>query len=336
MLAAFGACSQGLSAQPEIALREAEERVELQREHTIVETPLSFVPPAAQLRTLAVGGNQLRLWSRSFSQGEAALLELSGPASQAESVLEWNGRRIPLHFRNGRAFGLVALRVDAKRDTINLRPPRAAPRRATLPIAAVPWPVFRSEMDLGRFSQPTRELSAEERQRIAREAQRKAAAFSRRSAWAMDGRLSHPRDMHRITSPFWSRRIVQQYRLQGGQRLPLAPRSSVHRGLDFRAVTGARVHALARGETVISEQFYYEGGFVLLDHGHGVFSMYMHMSSTAATEGLMVAAGDDIGLAGATGMVTGAHLHAALVIRGDPVDPLSLLSLPLGIVSGGP
>ena len=67
----------------------------------------------------------------------------------------------------------------------------------------------------------------------------------------------------------------------------------------------------------------------MIDHGNGIFTGYMHLSKFEVREGDRVKAGQLIGESGATGRARGAHLHLNLWIRGTPVDPLSLLSLPV-------
>lgn len=94
-----------------------------------------------------------------------------------------------------------------------------------------------------------------------------------------------------------------------------------HTGLDFRAWLGTPLYAMASGKVVLTGSFYYAGNAVFIDHGNGLFSMAAHMSKTLVKEGDMVEAGEKIGLSGATGRVTGAHLHLATFVMGGVVDP---------------
>lgn len=94
-----------------------------------------------------------------------------------------------------------------------------------------------------------------------------------------------------------------------------------HTGLDFRAWLGTPIHAAAAGRVVLVRAFYYGGNSVLIDHGNGFFTMSCHLSETTVREGDMVEAGRVIGLSGATGRVTGAHLHLAAFVLGAVVDP---------------
>nr|WP_319581794.1 M23 family metallopeptidase [uncultured Pseudodesulfovibrio sp.] len=94
-----------------------------------------------------------------------------------------------------------------------------------------------------------------------------------------------------------------------------------HTGLDFRAWLGTPIHAVAAGKVVLIRHLYYAGNSVLVDHGNGFFTMYCHLSKTKVKEGDMVESGQVVGLSGATGRVTGAHLHLAAFVLGAVVDP---------------
>jgi murein DD-endopeptidase MepM/ murein hydrolase activator NlpD len=104
------------------------------------------------------------------------------------------------------------------------------------------------------------------------------------------------------------------------------PRSR-HRGTDFRASTGTPVRAPARGRVALSEDLYFSGGSVIIDHGHGLFSQLAHLSRRDVEEGAMVEAGQVVGLAGATGRVTGPHLHWSARLGTASIDPVSLLEV---------
>ena len=102
------------------------------------------------------------------------------------------------------------------------------------------------------------------------------------------------------------------------------PRGS-HNGLDLAAVTGTPVFAPTPGVVAFAREFYYSGNTVIVDHGQGLFSTMAHLSAIDVKEGERVAKGALLGKVGATGRVTGPHLHWAVRLHGDRVDPLSLL-----------
>ncbi|MFO7694364.1 MAG: M23 family metallopeptidase [Vicinamibacterales bacterium] len=100
-----------------------------------------------------------------------------------------------------------------------------------------------------------------------------------------------------------------------------------HRGVDFRGATGTPVRAPARGVVVLAEALYFSGSAVVLDHGMGVFSLLGHLSRIDVRPGGLVLRGDVVGAVGATGRVTGPHLHWTLRIGPAAVDPLSVLAI---------
>ena len=107
------------------------------------------------------------------------------------------------------------------------------------------------------------------------------------------------------------------------------PRSS-HKGLDLSGVTGTPIKACADGKVVLADNLFFSGNVVYIDHGLGVFTMYCHMSEILVKEGSFVHAGEVIGKVGATGRVTGPHLHLSVIVMGTSVDPETLLKPAVG------
>lgn len=105
--------------------------------------------------------------------------------------------------------------------------------------------------------------------------------------------------------------------------------ASIHKGMDFRASMGTVVRASNSGTVVLARRLYYEGNCVIIDHGLGLFTLSMHFSRIDVREGQQVAAGDRLGLSGATGRVTGPHLHWAVRWEGAYLDPAKLLQMNL-------
>jgi murein DD-endopeptidase MepM/ murein hydrolase activator NlpD len=100
---------------------------------------------------------------------------------------------------------------------------------------------------------------------------------------------------------------------------------SPHTGADFLSPSGRPVHAPAAGRVVLAGERYFTGNTVVIDHGLGLFSLLAHLSEIDVQAGATVAADDVVGKVGATGRVTGAHLHWTVRLNGARVDPLSLL-----------
>ncbi|WP_161946357.1 M23 family metallopeptidase [Desulfonatronum thiosulfatophilum] len=102
---------------------------------------------------------------------------------------------------------------------------------------------------------------------------------------------------------------------------PRAP----HRGVDLRGAEGTLVRAFSNGKVVLTGDHFFAGRSVYIDHGLGVVTQYIHLSEVTVQEGQKIIAGEPIGKVGATGRVTGPHLHFGLSILGFWVDPLALL-----------
>lgn len=102
---------------------------------------------------------------------------------------------------------------------------------------------------------------------------------------------------------------------------------SYHGGTDFRAATGVPIVASNDGVVVIAKDRFYAGGSVIIDHGHGVYTSYFHLSAIDVKKGDRVQKSQIIGLAGATGRVTGPHLHFGIRVNGEQIDPLQFITL---------
>lgn len=104
-------------------------------------------------------------------------------------------------------------------------------------------------------------------------------------------------------------------------------RGSPHNGADFLSPTGTPIKAPNAGRVRLAEDLYFSGNTVIVDHGLGLFSLFAHLSALQVKEGDVVSTGEVLGLVGATGRVTGPHLHWTVRATGARVDPLSLLSV---------
>lgn len=118
-----------------------------------------------------------------------------------------------------------------------------------------------------------------------------------------------------VTSLFGLRRVFNN--------VPKNP----HKGVDFNAKQGDPIAAIEGGVVTLVSDHYYSGQVVIIDHGLGVHSVYMHMSGFNVTKGQKVSRGDTIGYIGSTGRVTGPHLHLSLMVLGVGVNAATCIAM---------
>jgi hypothetical protein len=102
---------------------------------------------------------------------------------------------------------------------------------------------------------------------------------------------------------------------------------SVHQGLDYAVPEGTPVGAVNAGTVLLAQPLFFEGNCVVLDHGQGLLTLYMHLSKFDVKDGEHVTTGQTIGVSGGTGRATGPHLHVAVRWQGVYLNPATLLSL---------
>jgi len=124
--------------------------------------------------------------------------------------------------------------------------------------------------------------------------------------------FEHPIDSF-VTSIYGSKRIFNN------------KKQTQHLGTDYRAAVGTPIRAANRGKVVISRDFFYTGNTVIIDHGLGIFTTYGHLSKRNVQEGEIIPEGTIIGEAGATGRVTGPHLHWGVTVNNLAVEGDSLV-----------
>jgi murein DD-endopeptidase MepM/ murein hydrolase activator NlpD len=115
----------------------------------------------------------------------------------------------------------------------------------------------------------------------------------------------------------------------GKRRILNGQAGSPHGGVDFPAPAGTPVYAAQRGRVVLAEPLYFSGNTVIIDHGLGLYTFYAHFESISVQPGDLVDTGALLGKVGATGRVTGPHLHWGATVNRARTNPLDLISLPL-------
>ena len=222
------------------------------------------------------------------------------------------------------AVMLLPVPLDAKENDFTLavtpiaghaggKKTTAAPQAATLGIGVYDKdrPVQKLTVDKKYVDPPAAQM---ERIKADRELVRKTlAAYTPERLWTLPFDRPVPGD---VSSLFGLKRVFN------GQ-----PRG-LHRGLDLRGTEGTPIVACADGRVALTGDLYFSGNVVYINHGEGVFTAYLHMSKILVTKDQAVRKGEVIGLVGATGRVTGPHLHLSLLVQGVSVDPQPLLQAP--------
>lgn len=159
-------------------------------------------------------------------------------------------------------------------------------------------------------------LSPEDIERTEREKERLTAIFRTITGKLWDGNFITPLG-NSVSTGFGVKRIMN------GKNV------SVHKGVDIRGREGEEIRASNAGRVVLVEELFFGGNTVILDHGQGIYTIYMHLSKARVDSEDIVSKGDVIGLVGSSGRATGPHLHFAAKLQDMTVNPLSLISLAL-------
>ncbi len=187
---------------------------------------------------------------------------------------------------------------------------------------------FESQIDAaqGQISAYERDIKAQEDKVAQLEAEIKRREEEARKAAEAAGKKYNTVSLGNI-SFIWpcpaSGRITSGY---GGRSSPTEGASTNHKGIDIGASTGSAIVAAASGTVVISTYSYSAGNYIMINHGGGVYTVYMHCSQLLASEGQEVGQGETIAKVGSTGYSTGPHLHFGIRSGGQYVDPTNYVS----------
>jgi murein DD-endopeptidase MepM/ murein hydrolase activator NlpD len=257
------------------------------------------------------------------AQGQALELAYPDETGLASVEAQWEGHRFPLVKHDSRWIAVLGVDLDAKAGghaadvTFRYGDGRSRNVREPITVKAQKYPTTELKVE-DRYV----ELSPDDAARAAREAQETDAIYATLTAECY---WSEP-----FVAPIHGAKDGRNFghrRVFNGQ--PRAP----HSGADLHADVGTPVYAANRGRVVLAKDLFYSGNAVIVDHGLGLYTMYLHLSKIEVAPGAVVERGQRLGLAGATGRVTGPHLHWGVRIIDARVDPFSLLRLEAGPAS---
>jgi hypothetical protein len=264
-----------------------------------------------------------RKWSAHWEptklvNGSPVLFRITAPSSLTELRGSFLGQ--DLEFRSSQSchcwYALAGVSLATKPGSYTLHVDGKGPgeKKAAMnyavAVAAAHYPSSTLKVAPG-FVEPPKETLA----RIEEDQANKRRAFSAtlpEPHWA--GRFQPPADAE-VSGVFGSARVFN------------GVKKSQHTGLDFRVTTGTPIAATNSGTVILARPLYFEGNCVIIDHGSGLLTLYLHLSEIKVKEGDAVEKGQILGLSGGTGRATAPHLHFAVRWRGEYLDPRTLLEL---------
>lgn len=265
-------------------------------------------------------GIEMHLSSPESSQGSLLLVDVKSAKPLAEIKGDWGGRSVPFWQEVGTELtrkALIGVDLEKAPGAYELEVTGQTGEGEKVTCSA------KVEVKQGRFATERLtvgkqfvEPSAEQIKRADEERQKLRDIFDRVTPQRLwDGQFRVPLDGVTEGSNFGKRRI-----LNGNPGSP-------HGGADLRGTTGTPVHAAQRGRVVLAEELFFAGNTVVIDHGLGIYTFYGHLSEISVKVDEVLEAGAVLGKVGATGRVTGPHLHWGLTVGKARVNPLLIVKL---------
>lgn len=253
-----------------------------------------------------------------IGDGEAFLVAFDAVGAR-DITLTWRGKTVRAE-RDAASPGplqaLLPVALDEKTKTLPLtmtvrwEDGRTERFSADMPVKKRKYPVQSLKVDQ-KFVTPPPEM-ADKIKRDRAEMRAAVTKVSPRRYWNLPLLRPVPGE---VTSLYGLRRVFN------GQS------KSPHKGVDFDAATGDPIAAVEDGVVVLVSEQYYGGNTVVVDHGLGVFSAYLHLSAFSVSVGQTINRGETIGLIGSTGRVTGPHLHLSLYVLGESVNAAASIAM---------
>lgn len=274
--------------------------------------------PALALGVLLLGSSSVQAATpagRTVGNGDLFVVEVSSGERRALWA-ELEGRRYPAvrSGGDGRAFFLLGFDLDTEAGKYPLKVRYEGKGEA---VVAMEISVRPREFPVEELSLPEKMVTppAELLARIGEERKAAQTVYDSSTPEAM-WRPPFERPVEGAPSGNFGRRRI----LNGKPKSP-------HSGEDYKAGLGSEVTAVARGRVGMAQDLYYSGKTILIDHGGGLVSQYFHLDRMSVEEGQVVVRGEAIGNVGATGRVTGPHLHFGIRLHGMRLDPSLLWPL---------
>jgi hypothetical protein len=251
--------------------------------------------------------------------GSPVLFRVTPPVALTSLTADWLGHKLTFRFSQQcscwYALGGVGLAEKPGNYPLHLiggdtNSSRSTVTTHSIAVAAAHYPSTTIKV-APEYVEPPKEVT----ERIQQEEAIKKKAFAAGAAESL------------WMGKFLSPTNTEQTGVFGSARIYNGTKRHQHAGLDFRAPVGTPVHATNAGKVLLARSLYFEGNCIMLDHGAGLMTIYMHLSEFHVREGDVVEKDQLLGLSGGTGRVTGPHLHFALRWDGTYLDPATLLKI---------
>ncbi len=288
-----------------------------------------FAPVGAADADLPGQTSGVLLSSQKVANGNPLLLQIDirklNPPISAMGML-FQGHEFPMyqHPTNPAVyrFGLIAIpyRIGPGPATLTLKwtdATGAHTRKIPFEIIAGKYRTDVLEVDPAKVYPSKKNIKRAQKE--ARRVKQTYASGSIAGLW--EGHFQFPMEAE-ITSPFGNKRLFN------GQL------KSYHNGVDFRAPSGTPVFAANSGVVKMAENLFYSGNVVIVDHGNFIFTIYAHLSRIEAEAGQRIEKGQQLGLTGATGRVSGPHLHWGVKVNGADVNPIQFIKVMASLTNG--
>ncbi len=277
---------------------------------------LGIASPPAAIAGGMPGSVRVSVTPPSPQPGDVILLQVTGAPPDVRG--EWDGRSLALFPTGHGVAALIGIDLDVRPGPIGWRVTRPSVAKNGGALAAGAVTVRPRTFPTQQLTLPKGmvDLDAPARARVETErGELKSVLAAGASERLWRGPFRTPVEGGQPTGGFGLRRLIN------GQ-----PRSP-HTGYDWAAPAGTPVLAANAGRAALVAEYFFAGRNVIVDHGLGLFTLYYHLTETRVALGESVATGQVIGTVGATGRVTGPHLHFAVLLNGARVDPEALLRL---------
>jgi murein DD-endopeptidase MepM/ murein hydrolase activator NlpD len=248
----------------------------------------------------------------SLVPGGIATFKLPGGADE-KPVVTYDGTPVMV-LRDGAAWlAVVGLSLDTEPGdrSITVAQPGREPRDIVFKVSRKQYRTQQLKVPPNQVN-----LSPEDQSRVDKEQEKTRAAMALFTPEAPDSLRLQPPVPGPRSSSFGLRRVFN-----GESRRP-------HSGMDIAAPKGTPIKAPLGGRIVDTGEYFFNGGNVMIDHGQGLVTMYCHLSKIRVEVGQQVKPGEVIGDVGATGRVTGPHLHWGVILNRTSVDPALFLPPP--------